>query len=750
MKKRDHTKLICDVGELSGLFEDAATLGVFLQKIVEMIAKHMQSDVCSIYLFDDQAQELILKATKGLNPASIDVVRLRLGEGLTGMALQEMRPICEKNASSTPGYRYFPEIGEEAYESFLAVPIFRGQMRVGVVVIQNAQKNSFNEEDIKVFRAITSQLANSIETTKVLMDLNVQRTAGKRIVDVRSLKLVKGKVGSQGLAFAEAIVWGDDSADLEGYVGESDKAYSLEDFHHAISLTERQLEDLQEHIETKLEDGASLIFAAQILMLKDPSFVGAIEKLINEGQNDAVKAVVQTIRHYVDMFERLSYPHLKEKKQDVRDVGRRLLDNLRGFCENKTGHNKKIVIARELFPSEILKLSSQDVAGIILLSGGITSHLSILSRSLQLPLIIADEEALLGIEPRTPILMDAEQGNIYVDPAQDMIDSFHKREEERQKSASLKHFVKESTATKDGTKIQLLANINLLGDLKLACAYKAEGVGLYRTEFPFMIRSSFPSEEEQFVVYRKLVEGMSGKEVTFRTLDIGGDKVLSYYSYDKEENPFLGMRSIRFSLKHKDIFVQQLRAILRAGQDADLRIMFPMISSLDEFLEAKAIVEECIVDLQKEQIPCQSNPKIGMMIELPAVLEIIDALAREADFFSIGTNDFVQYLLAVDRTNEKVAEHYLPEHPSVLRALKKVVKAAQEYKKEVTVCGDMAHEQRYIPYLMGIGIRKFSLDAGYIPAIQSFIESVNLREIEQQTKQLMAQDRIRDVFRMME
>ena len=219
------------------------------------------------------------------------------------------------------------------------------------------------------------------------------------------------------------------------------------------------------------------------------------------------------------------------------------------------------------------------------------------------------------------------------------------------------------TKTKDGTRVQLLANLNLLSDLKHAKAVAAQGVGLYRTEFPFMVRSDFPTEEEQYIVYKKVVDALDGQELTFRTLDIGGDKILSYYDYGKEQNPFLGMRSIRFSLKHKDVFLQQVRAILRAGVGADLKIMFPMISSLDEFLDAKAIVLECIKDLSLEGIACHKKPKIGLMIELPAVLEIIDDLAEEADFFSIGTNDFVQYMLAVDRTNEKVAEFYLPHHP---------------------------------------------------------------------------------------
>ena len=271
-----------------------------------------------------------------------------------------------------------------------------------------------------------------------------------------------------------------------------------------------------------------------------------------------------------------------------------------------------------------------------------------------------------------------------------------------------------------------------------------------------MVRSDFPSEEEQYIVYKKLVDGMPDKEITFRTLDIGGDKVLSYYNYGREENPFLGMRSIRFSLKHKDIFVQQLRAILRAGVAAkDLKIMFPMISSIDEFLEAKDLVLQCIKDLKKEGVAgksateCHARPAIGMMVELPAVLEIIDELAQHADFFSIGTNDFIQYMLAVDRTNEKVADFYMPHHPSILRALKKVVEAAEKFEKIVSICGDMAHNEQYVSYFLGIGIRVFSLDVSYLPKIQNAIEKIDLEQARKETKKILAKTRISETSHLL-
>ncbi len=738
---RDHVKFISDLGELSGIFRDSTSLETFLQKIVVMVSEHMHSEVCSIYLYYEDTQKLVLRATKGLHPSSIGAVAMQLGEGLTGLALEESRPICEKNASRNPHFKSFPGIGEEKYESFLAVPIVRGQTRIGVIVIQNTRKNYFSEEDVKAFRAITSQLANTIETAKLLMSLG-EKERPKEAVPVKGLKLVQGKVGSSGFAFGEAVVANEHLPSVSILEMAASRKYSLEDFYRAVQLAEKQLRNLQQQIEEQLSDAASLIFAAQILMLKDKGFIEGIVSLAGSGV-PFPSAIRRVVEQYVQRFESIASPYLREKKQDVKDIGKRLLENLTGVNPEAhyAGH---IIVAQELFPSDILKLSMENVKGIVLLSGGASSHLAILARSFSIPLVIADAPELLTLPPGTKILLDAEIGNIYINPTEDVIKTFARRNKEREALGRLRQAVLPETRTEDGIRVRLLANINLLSDVRAALEFKAEGVGLYRTEFPFIIRSDFPTEEEQFFVYQRLVEAMDGREVIFRTLDIGGDKVLSYYNFGKEENPFLGMRSIRFSLKHKDIFEQQIRAILRSGAKADIKIMFPMISSLDEFLEAKDVVAKCINDLKKANIAHHPNPPIGMMVELPSVLEIIDELAEAADFFSIGTNDFIQYMLAVDRTNEKVADLYLPHHPAVLRALNRVVKAAQKFKKDVSICGDMAHEERYLPYFLGIGIRSFSVNSLYIPKIQSAIAQIKIKEAEIQAKKILESVKLSD------
>jgi phosphotransferase system enzyme I (PtsP) len=290
-----------------------------------------------------------------------------------------------------------------------------------------------------------------------------------------------------------------------------------------------------------------------------------------------------------------------------------------------------------------------------------------------------------------------------------------------------------------------MANINLLADLKVACELQCDGVGLYRTEFPFMVRRNLPTEAEQFTVYSKLVEMMKGKPVTFRTLDIGGDKTLSYYHDMIEQNPALGLRSIRFSLQNKTVFAEQLRAMLRSGADADLRIMFPMISSIDEFCQAREVVYECLDVLEKRGVKYNRRPKLGIMVELPCVVDLIEDFAQEVEFFSVGTNDFIQFMLGVDRTNQNVADSYLPHHPSVLRALKKVVTSAERAGRQTSICGDMASQETYLLFLLGIGIRILSMDPNCLPRAQKAISKIELAEAEAIAENILSKTRVTDI-----
>ena len=740
----NNKQLLYDISELNNLFRESASIQTLLDKTVEMVASHTQSDVCSVYLYNSENRELILSATRGLNPESVGKVRMKLGQGLTGLALKELRPVCEKDAAHSPNFKFFPGIFEEQYQSLLAVPIVRGISRIGVLVLQRKDDRCFDESDITALKAAASQLGNIIENARFLMAMHEPHEREATTALPEGLEFVKGEVASEGFAYGPAFVM-DKKKNLAALMHRDfDQKFTLDDFHRAIARTAAQLEELQERVGQKLSDAASLIFAAHLVILKDTYFVGGVTKLIESGVNPPV-AVMRIAKGYMESFASSSSSYMQEKTQDIEDLMVRLMGNLLSESEDLDGLKGRIVLARELFPSDLLILSSEEATGIVLVGGTVTSHLSILARSLRLPMVVTRTYELLDLSDHTPVVVDAEIGNVYVDPSDEVLERFESQQKDRLALAEQEHTMQPETTTRDGTRVRLMANINLLADLKVASDVQCEGIGLYRTEFPFMVRRNLPTEAEQFMIYSKLVELMKGKPVTFRTLDVGGDKALSYYHDIKEQNPALGLRSIRFSLQNKSVFAEQIRAMLRAGEGTDLRIMFPMISSLDEFFQARDVVFESLGVLARRGVEYNRRPKLGMMIELPCVVDLIDDFAKEVEFFSIGTNDFIQFMLGVDRTNENVAGSYLPHHPSVLRALKKIVTSANRAGREISICGDMACREPYLPFLIGIGVRVLSMAPGYLPRVQKAISHIDLAEAQAKAEKMLSLARIEDL-----
>ncbi len=746
----DNEQLLYDISQLNELFRDSTSIQNLLDKTVAMVASHTNSDVCSVYLYNNENKELVLRATRGLNPDSVGRVKLKLGQGLTGLALQELRPIYEKDAVHNPNFKFFPGIFEERYECFLAVPIVRGIWKIGVLVLQRQKGRYFNDSDITALEAAASQLANIIENARFLMAMHEPQEEKEKIKTALSeqFKFIKGKVASEGFAYGPAAVANKKKSLAVLMNRKFDHIYTLEDFHKAITKTAEQLEELQEQVGRKLSDAASLIFSAHLVILKDKYFVGGVVNLIESGINPP-QAILQVATKYMGSFATSGNSYMQEKTQDIEDLIVRLMSNLLNETEEFGTFRNRVIITGELLPSDLLILSSEEAGGIVLIGGTVTSHLSILARSLRIPMIVSDTYELLGLPDNTPILVDAETGHAYVDPSDEVLERFESQQKAKLTLAEQKRWIKPVTTTRDGTRVHLFANINLLADLKIASELHCEGVGLYRTEFPFMIRNNFPNEAEQFRTYRELVKLMKGKPITFRTLDMGGDKTLSYYHDIKEQNPALGLRSIRFSLQNKAVFAEQIRAMLRAGAGEDLRIMFPMISSIDEFCRAREVVFECSEELGKQNKEHNRKPKLGIMVELPCVVDLIDDFAKEADFFSIGTNDFIQFMLGVDRTNENVAGAYLPHHPSVLRAMKKVVQSANQNGKEISVCGDMAHQEEYLPFLLGIGIRTLSMNPVYLLKIQKAISEIEINEAKTTTERMLGQSKISDLAQIL-
>lgn len=740
----DHIKMLCDIGELNGLFGET-TVEDCLTRTVDMVADHMRAEVCSIYLYDETTEELVLKATKGLSRESVGTIKLKLGEGLVGTTLKELRPVREERGSDNPLFKYYPGSNEEHYDAFLAVPILRGTIRIGVLVVQRSRGKKFSEKDLMALKATASQLASMLENIKFMIARYQKAEKKEHDFDFGKFRFLKGKSASKGFAHAHAMVMKHDLGELVLSLMNSGTHFTIDDFESALRETEHQLEELQKQVEETLSDAASLIFSSHLLMLKDNGFTGGMREQIVSGIAPP-RAVFEIFNYYRGIFSESANSLIREKVQDIEDLAKRILHNLSaGHIPEQKEYSGRILIARDLFPSELLKMAAEGIEGIVLESGGVTSHVSILARSLRIPLIFIDEPELLNVPDGTPLLVDADTGNLYINPSTDVINRFTEKADAEKIFLSENIYLKNKTFSRDGTRVSLMVNINLLSDIHQAHDIQMDGVGLYRTEFPFMIRSTFPTEEEQYIIYRKLVEEMGEKPVTFRTLDIGGDKVLSYYDSLKEENPFLGLRSIRFSLRHEEIFIQQIRAILRAGAGKNIRIMFPMISSMDEFITSKDILLRCINDLREEGHDHNPAPKIGMMVEIPSVITIIEELAETADFFSVGTNDLIQYTLAVDRTNEKVSDMYIPHHPALLRSLKIIADAAGKSGTDLSICGDMANNSVYIPFLLGIGIRGLSVDAMYIPGVKQTIAGIDIAEAEKHAAELLKASRISDI-----
>ena len=744
--QKDNVALMCDIGELVGLFDFETGLDAFLAKAVSTVAWHMRAAVCSIYLYEPETRQLVLRANQGLNPDLVGRLRLNIGEGITGMTLKEMRPICEARATDNPHYAHIPGSREEQFVSFLAVPILRKMNPVGVIVVQDPQWNYFTRNDIQALQVISSQLAGVVENAHLLLTIHGPNGGPASAPAAESPEngfgpgthFIRGQGNSNGMAMGLSTRIGEYLAHAQEGEGCA-LGLTEADFDRAVEVTERQLLELQRRLEDKLQDAASMIFGAHVLMLKDEAFSGEIRRKIRDGTNPW-KAILEEVRLYVDLFASSPNPAMREKVLDVEDLGHRLLHNLSAPARETTGpdYSGQIIIAESLLPSDILKVSAEGAAGLVLLGSGQHSHVAILAKALQIPLVVASDKRLMHLPEKTPLLLDAKEGQIVVRPGAEAIQTMKTLIRSLAESERLAAQVRPETRTKDGTEIQLLANLNLVSELEVALHVKAQGIGLYRTEFPFIVRSTFPTEEEQFQVYKRVLERMGGRPVVFRTLDVGGDKVLSYFQGGQGSNPFLGLRALRFSLRNPEIFKQQLRALLRAAHgNPQAKVMFPMVPSLDEFLAAKELAGACQRDLEQEGIASRL-PALGLMIELPSAAMMAAELAAAADFLSIGSNDLIQYLLAVDRTNDAMAAWFTPHHPAVLRSLKWIVEAAEKAGKPVSLCGNLAAEARMLPFLLGIGLRTFSMDSMEIPVVQRRIEQIDLARAREQAERMLA------------
>ncbi len=733
--------LICSVRELTSIFNTKTNVTGLLRIVVKIVAKHMQTEACSIFLLDDTTEELVLRATAGLNPEFVGKIRLASGEGITGRSMKERKPINIPRGSDDPGFKHFPGMNEEQYNSILAVPILYQTEILGVLVLEDPALDYYDSHDIKSLQAITSQLATFLENAKTLIQL--EKNSGRvRKKDYNlQKKFYKGKSVSEGIAIGNALSLSTSSDGILLTIENLHYRETIDDFEEALEATVNQLEALQAKMEKNLSEAGALIFSSHLLMLSDDNFSGSIRSYIKEGEKPS-GSIIRVVNEYIELFMNSHNIHVQEKILDLKDLGHRMLRNLTGNMNEEGDYSGQIIVAKELMPSELVKLAAQHTEGFILYGAGATSHISILARSLDVPVVFLTDINFFISGYNGLLIVDAFQSTVIVDPETELVDKYlihlkHIRENHTEKPIILKEGI-----TLDGRKIKVQANINILSDARAAKELRAEGVGLYRSEFLFLIRNDFPSEEEQYLIYRRLLEQMN--DVVFRTLDIGGDKILGVVE-QTETNPIMGLRGLRYSLRNQDIFKVQLRALLRAGVGYNLKILFPLITGIEDFREAVSIVKIVVEDLTEEGIDCVVAPNIGALIELPSAVLMVEELAQEADFLSIGTNDLVQYLLGIDRNNENIADLYITQHPAVLRALRKINDAAEKHDCPLSVCGNAAADPDMLEYFIGLGISSFSINHSMIQFMRRQISEMDFSHAKYFAKKCLTTRTVKDV-----
>jgi len=551
---------------------------------------------------------------------------------------------------------------------------------------------------------------------------------------VKTQSKFHGIAVSPGIAWGKACILGGPPKITRRKIRVGHVTRELSRLYQAIETSRSQLEDLKKRITEKLSSKEASIFEAHLLFLKDPIFLAQIQKKLVEERINVEAAVDDVIQESIATFSSTQDAYLKERIQDIRDVGRRILDNLIGYSQQcLIGEEKNlIIIAPEITPSQTAGFSTRQIKGLITEKGGPTSHAAILARSLGIPLVTGIPNLTQLVELSTPVLMNGNSGLVIINPTQRQIQKYQTSAKELDKKKKQeKKVVGLPAITKDGHKIQLLANIRTEEDIELARMFHAEGIGLYRTEIHFIDRTDYPSEDEQYEHYRTIVEKMAPYPVTIRTMDLGGDKFSPYFSENhryRERNPYLGLRAIRLSLKHPEIFKQQLRAILRASVSGVVKILLPMIASIEEIKQVKQLIQQSMRELQRMQLSFREDIEIGAMIEIPSAALAIHSILNEVDFISVGTNDLIQYTLAVDRGNAQVSELYEPLHPAVLYLLKYIADAAISAGKEISICGEMAGDVRYSRLLLGMGYTHLSMSSFFIPQVKRTIRAITMSD----------------------
>ncbi|OMH33711.1 phosphoenolpyruvate--protein phosphotransferase [Motiliproteus sp. MSK22-1] len=717
------------LGRLRRIVQDvsgASTLDESLRLISDQVKDVMSVDVCSIYLMDADRGDLVLMCTQGLDPGSVGNVRMPIGDGLVGTIAERQQVLKTDDALQHPSFHYFPETNEELFHAFLGVPIVHYRQVVGVLVVQQQESRQFDSEHEAFLVTVAAQLAgtlsHAINSGKVSNLLKGRKKANTHI---------DGIVGSSGIGIGKVVrAGGSISFKDVDEVCALDKDAELLSFKRALVAVGKELDQGHQQMADTPGD-VQAIFDAYRLILESDDLQVAIRNRIYDGLI-APAALKSVIEEHAAIFEEMDDPYFQARGEDIRNIGLRILRYLVEPNAKPNEYGQPVILIGDVVSvSDIAEVPAEKLAGIVCQQGSALSHTAILAGALGVPAVMGVGKLPLRMLAGQSGIVDGYRGRVYFQPSSALMAEYIRlvRQESEFDRAldKLRHLPGE---TRDGYRLSLMVNTGLLADISPGLEKGAEGIGLYRTEIPFMIHDSFPSEEEQYRLYRKVLKDFYPRPVTMRTLDIGGDKPLPYFPVN-EDNPYLGWRGIRFTLDHPEIFSGQLRAMLRASKGLEnLKILLPMVSSVDEVDAFLLLLDKSVASLKEEGVEV-NRPPIGVMIEVPSTMFLLDFLAERVDFLSIGTNDLTQYLLAVDRNNDQVARLFSRLHPSVVRALHLIVEKSRKLDLNVSLCGELAADPAAVLLLLGLGVDSLSMNAHGLPRIKHVIRSFKKSDTEQ-------------------
>jgi phosphotransferase system, enzyme I, PtsP len=696
-----------------------------LDKIVRLIGTEMGADVCSCYVM--RAGDILeLFATQGLNPSAVHKTRLRVGEGLVGDIAAHARPLALANAPSHPNFAYRPETGEDPFHSLMGVPILRGGRVRGVLVIQHKDKRHYYEEEVETLQTIAMVVAELVSAGGLVSPQEISSVSDAALLPTR----LEGIGLNRGLAMGLAVLHRPQLT-IRQMVAE-DPEHELERLRQAVEGMHSAIDDLLR--KSRVDGGGEHydILETYRMFAEDRGWLSRIREAINNGLT--AEAAVQGVQS--DTRARMSQshdPYIRERLLDLEDLTNRLLQHLAGKkseADAGTLPDDVVLVARNMGPAELLDYDIRRLRAVVLEEGSTASHVAIVARSLDIPVVGQVTDALTRIEPLDQLIVDGDNAAVMVRPADDILDAYSRSMALRAQRAQIYAELRTMPAvTLDGVPVAIHLNCGLLIDLPHLDDTGADGVGLYRTEIPFMVRSAYPDVAAQTELYAKVYEQAGGKPVVFRTLDVGGDKMLPYFAEQDQENPALGWRAIRIGLDRPAMLRKQLRALLHAAGGRELRVMFPMVAEVAEFVAARRIFDLEVERLRREGRPQPSLIKLGAMVEVPSLIFQLDSFLPQVDFLSVGSNDLMQYLFAADRGNPRISNRYDPLSPPMLSLLRHLVERCDSAGVPVSLCGEMAGRPLDAMTLIGLGFRSLSMAPPAVGPVKTMLRSLNVVEL---------------------